>query len=334
MKTTLTVLGVLVLAAALAGCGGPAGETKLLTVDFSPGQTIRYEFTSYRMVDIAWGEEAKSSSGCCGGERKDDSQASKTSERMDIVVAYRPVEADPFGPTVIEATCESVKVNRRSKSAKRGLQEDAVNSLKGRTFTFTVTPAGKIEDYSQLDQLIRDIGKKAFRQAGGRGRIKEPDMIGDFIVSQWFLWDAVASIENPAQGVRVGQTWKSKLSIPTPMVMRKARDVTYRLAEIRQSKNGELAVIRSSYSLAESVPSGWPIPYRGKMQLRGMFGFLTNYNVLDLKGEGEEIFNIDTGRTEEYKQQYKMWLDASMRFPLGPKPVVTIDQLLTMKRIK
>ena len=54
-------------------------------------------------------------------------------------------------------------------------------------------------------------------------------MVGDFIASQWFLWEGVASVEDPAAGVGLEQTWRSQLSVPLPMVMRKARDVTYRL---------------------------------------------------------------------------------------------------------
>ena len=143
-------------------------------------------------------------------------------------MAYKPIKVDSYGLTTIEATCKSVKVSR-----SKGSRKDAVQSLAGRTFTVTVGPTGGIEDYSQLDSLLKEIGEKAFRPESDRGRIKEPDMIGDFVASQWFLWDSISSIERPAEGVEIGRSWNSQLSVPAPMVMRKARDVTYTLDEIR-----------------------------------------------------------------------------------------------------
>ncbi len=332
MKRVLFYFAGIVLLSAVGGCGGPAGEKTLLTVEFKTDQTLRYEFTSRRNIDVDWGIEPKTK-GCCGGS-EDRSRFTRNFERMIMVVAYRPVEVDSYGLTTIEATCESVEVERRSRANRSGATDDAVKSLVGKTFRFTVTPSGRIEDYSQLDELVRRTGEKAFRSGAGKGRIKEPDMIADFVSSQWFLWDSISSIKDTTEGVRVGQSWKSKLSVPTPMVMREARDVTYTFAGIRRGKRGQLAVIRSSYNLAESVPAGWPVPYHGRFKVSGMFGFLTNYKILELKGDGDEIFNIDTGQIVKYTQKYKMKIDASLRFPLGPKPVITIDQSLVMKRRK
>jgi hypothetical protein len=122
--------------------------------------------------------------------------------------------------------------------------------------------------------------------------------------------------------------------VPTPMVMRKARDVTYTLDEIRQSEGGRLAVIRSTYKLAESVPSSWPIPYTGTFQMSGPFGFFRGYDVLELKGSGEELFNIESGRIEKYNQQYLMQIEAALPAPLGPKPRITIKQNITMQLLK
>ena len=254
---------------------------------------------------------------------------------MDMVVAYTPIEVDPYGLTTIKATCKSVKVGRTSSgTGRQGTSKDAVENLPGVSFTFTVDPAGKIEDYSQLEKLIKEIGEKAFRQKGKGGRIKEPDMIGDFTATQWFLWDSVSSIEKAAEGVCVGQSWKSKLPVPTPMVIRKARDVTYTLDEIRQTEKGQLAVIRSSYSLADSVPSSWPMPYSGSFQMSGRFGFLRGYKFLDLQGQGEELFNIDAGRTEQYNQQYQVQLEASFPMGINMKPRITIKQNLTMELLE
>ena len=299
-RTALTIFTVVFLIV-LTGCELRVeekepliGEKKLITVDFQEGQTLRYRFVSHRDIEVDWGPTKN-------GSKRGKNKVDKSSESMDMVVAYTPIEVDPYGLTTIKATCKSVKVRR---TGRQGTSKDAVKSLPGVSFTFTVEPTGKIEDYSQLEKLIKEIGKKAFRPKGKRGRIKEPDMIGDFTATQWFLWDSVSSIEKAVEGVCVGQSWKSKLSVPTPMVTRKARDVTYTLDEIRQTEKGQLALIRSSYSLADSVPSSWPMPYSGRFQMSGRFGFLRGYKFLDLQGQGEELFNIDAGRTEQYNQQY------------------------------
>lgn len=259
--------------------------------------------------------------------KKAKSKVDKSHESMEMIVAYTPVEVGRYGLTTIKATCESVKVRRKQRRSTK----DAVESLSGKSFIITVSPTGKIEDYSQLDELIREIGKKAFRTGGREGRIKNPDMIGDFVATQWFLWDVIASIEKPLDGVSVGRSWTSKLSVPTPMVSRLARDVTYTLDEIRQSEKGQLAVIKSSYSLAKSAPKSWPIPYAGRFRMSGTFGFLTRYKYLNLQGGGQELFNIDSGRTEQYNQQYQLNIEASAPFGLGAGPRIKIKQNLTMQ---
>lgn len=329
MKATLLILTALVLSI-LAGCRPTAGEEELLgepgellTVDFQAGQTLRYKFVSGREITVEWDTTAKAS-------RSGRPVSDKSSESLEIIMAYTPIEIDPYGLTTVEAVCDSVKVAR-----SKGPGRDAVETLAGRTFTLTVGPTGKIEDYSQLDELLKEIGKKVFRANTDMGRIKEPDMIGDVVATQWFLWDAVSSIEKPSRGAAVGQSWNSKLSVPTPMVMRKARDITYRLDEIRPGEKGRLAVISSSYEIADSAPRDWPIPYSGTFQVAGAFGFYRNYQVLSLQGRGEELFNIDAGRTEQYKQQYEMQLKTSLLLPLpGVNPKITIKQNLTMNLLE
>jgi hypothetical protein len=334
MKTALTLLAAIFLIA-IVGCEPGAegkkpltGKKKRITVKFQEGQTLQYKFVSSRDIEVDWGP-MKSSSKSKPSQNKID----KSSESMDMVVAYTPVKVDPNGLTTIKATCKSVNVRRTSSgTARQSTSIDAVENLPGASFTFTVEPTGKIKDYSQLEKLIKDIGEKAFQPEDKRGRIKEPDMIGDFTATQWFMWDSISSIENAAKGVRVGQSWKSKLSVPTPMVTRKARDVTYTLDEIRQTEKGKLAVIRSSYSPAESVSDNWPpTPYSGSFQMRGRFGFLRGYQLLNLQGQGEELFNIDAGRTEQYNQQYQVQLETSFPMGINIKPMITIKQNLTME---
>jgi hypothetical protein len=329
LKTTLTILAAIFLGV-IAGCEPTAKKERLssegkelLTVDFQQGQSLQYKFVSSREISVDMDSTKQAS-------RPGRQTADKSTESMEMVVTYTPIEIDPYGLTTVKATCESVKVKR-----SKGSQKDAVEHLAGKTFTLIIGPTGRIEDYSQLDELIKEIGKKAFLPDTSRGRIKGPDMICDFVATQWFLWDSVSTIDKPSEGIGAGQSWKSKLSVPAPMVMRKARDVTYRLDEIRPSEKGRLAVISSSYSPAEAAPHSWPIPYSGRFQMAGTYGFLSGYKILDLKGRGEELFNIDAGRIEQYNHQYQIQLKASLPLPLsGVDPRITIKQNLTMKKLK
>jgi len=325
LKTALVMITA-VFVSVLAGCeSGPGikepsiNNKELLTVDWQDGRRLEYKFVSRREITLDWDPTGKLS-------KSDKSPPDKSAESMEMVVAYTPIKIDPYGLTAVEATCKSVKVAR-----SKGPRNDAVEHLAGKTFTFTVGPTGKIEDYSQLDELLKETGKKAFFTNANGDRIKEPDMISDFVSTQWFLWDSVSSLKNPPQGVAVGQSWKSKLSVPSPMVMRKAREVTYRLDEIRQSEKGRLAVISSSYQIAQTVPRSWPIPYSGSFQMKGTFGFLSGYKLLNLEGRGEELFNIEAGRIEQYNQQYQMQLQASIPMGISVKPMITIKQNLTME---
>ncbi len=333
MKTALMIFTAALLAV-LAGCEPRAGAEKLLsrekkllaagkellTIDFQQGRTLRYKFVSSRDTELDWNPDKKPS-------KAGKSSIDKSTESMDLVVSYTPVEVNPIGLTTIKATCESLQVKRGKLR-----QKEAATTIQGKSFTFTVGPTGKIQDYSQLIELIKEAGQKAFPSNTDRGRIKDPDMIGDFSATQWFLWDSISSIENPAEGVSVGQSWKSKLAVPGPMVMRKARDVIYTLAEIRRSEKGPLAVIRSSYSPAETLPDDWPpLPYSGRFQMRGTFGFLRGYKVLNLKGQGEELFNVDTGQTEQHNQLYEVQLEASVPMGLDVKPRITIKQSFSMQ---
>ena len=299
-----------------------AGKPVLFTVDFQPGQTLRYKFLSSRKITLDWDPRAQSST----------SKVQEQLEQLEMVVAYTPVEVDPYGISAIRAACESVKVTRAGAPGRRMAGADAVEIAQGKSFTIKVDPRGKIVDNSELKSLVQGMGKNAFRGDTGSRRIKEPDMIGDFIASQWFLWDAESSVEQPAGGVSPGQTWQSQLSVPTPMVMRKARDVTYRLDEVRETDKGRMAVIKSTYTLAEKAPTNWPVPYSGRFRMSGTFGFLGAYQPSSLAGDGQELFNVDAGRVENYQQKYTVEMDASLP-PIGiqANPHIRIDQTLTME---
>jgi hypothetical protein len=328
----VTAMAVLLFLMLLAGCKVPGGELSnapgvmngrvFLTVDFEQGKTLRYKFVSERNIAIDWDPGAASS-----GNR-----VQELTERLEMVTAYTPVEVDRYGPSTIRAVVESVKVTRSSGPGARAFGPDAVESAQGRSFVLQVDPRGRLVDSSQLEALIKELGAKAFRTDQSRGRIKEPDMIGDFAAGQWFLWDAAVSVARPTEGVAPGQTWSSQLSVPTPMVMRKARAVQYRLEEIRSGDSGPVAIIKSTYALAASAPADWPVPYAGRFQMAGTFGFLGPYEVQGLEGSGEELFNVEAGRTEWQRQKYTLRIAAALP-PMGIRanPHITINQVLTLE---
>jgi hypothetical protein len=254
-----------------------------------------------------------------------------------MVVSYTPVKVDPYGVSTIKANCESARTKRNSESARQQSWKEAAEEFTGKSWTFTVDARGKIVDGSEFIDVLRQVGKQAFRADRSRGLIKEPDMLYDVIATQWFLWDSVSHIKNPAKGVAVGEKWKSVLPAPATMFLFAARNVDYTLEEIRQDPNdpnSHTAVIGGSYSLLWPNPSGWPVPYTEVFMMSGMFGFLRDYKVLGVQGQGQELFNIEAGRTEQYTQKYTMRVIASMPMGLsGVNPKIAIDQTITMQLI-
>lgn len=300
----------------------PDKSRVFLTVDFKPGQTLRYRFASKRTVTVDWDPNAAATK----------NRVQKHEERSEIVVAYTPVEVNPFGVSTVQATVESADAVRSGGVTGRTFGVDAVESVKGASFILKVDPRGRIVDANELTALIREVGEKAFREGAGGARTKEPDMIGDFVAGVWFLWDGVATIPLPADGLAVGQTWRSKLPVPTPMVTREAREVAYRFNGIRSGPRGAAGVIESTYALADSAPAEWPVPYSGRFRMSGTFGFLSSYEVVSLEGSGEELYNIEAGRLEQRLQKYTVQMKASLP-PMGVKanPHITIEQSLAVE---
>ena len=320
----VSVISAVVLLSVLAGCNTASRNKELLTVDFQQGKVLRYEFASSRSIHVEWGPLSK-------GQKSIKERAPEYTEWMQIVMAYKPIEINPYGPSVIEATCEKVFVNRTKQTGRVSSKTDAVTTLEGKTFRFTVGPTGEIVDYAGLEKVLREAGEKSFRPRGNTGSIKDPDMLGDFIATQWFLWDAISSIKNPAKGVSVGQNWESQMSLPLPMLMQAARNVKYTLSEVRQTNNGKEAVIKSDYSLAKETWRDWLLPYPdGIFQMSGPFGFFRNYKLLELQGQGEELFNIDTGCIKKYDQQYNLKAEAGMPMGLDVTSQLYIKQDIRM----
>jgi hypothetical protein len=293
-----------------------------LTVDFQPGQTLKYTFKSYRDITVDWGQMP--------GEQQGKTKIDKSSESLDLVVSYTPEEVNTFGFTKIKAICEAARVTRTGAPSRHTSKSDAAEGFAGKSWIFTVGPTGKMEDRSNLYDLIKQVGQTAFRSDRSQGLIKEPDMIYDFIASQWFLWDQVSSIPRPAAGVTAGEKWSSKLFVPAPMVLYAARDVNYTLVEIRPDPNNQIVVIDSNYTLLYPNPSDWPVPYTEAYSMSGMFGFLRGYKVLDLNGQGQELFNVTEGRVISDNQKYTINIMSSLPLLAGITPKITIEQTLTM----
>jgi len=316
----------------IAGCtpaqkAALTSKRTLLTVDFKPGQPLKYKFVSSRNMAVDWGPSRAG----------DVNKINSSSESLEMVVFYTPVTVDPYGISTIRAHCESASAHRTLSSARSQSWKEAAESFSGKDWTFTVDARGKIVDGSQFVDVLHKAGQQAFRADRKNGLIKDPDMLYDVIATQWFLWDSVSHINNPSKGVAVGEKWKSVLPAPATMILFAARNVNYTLEEIRQDPNdpnSRIAVIGSSYSLLWPNPSEWPIPYTEVFMMSGIFGFLRDYKVLDIQGHGQELFNIEAGRTEQYTQKYTMHATAGMPMGLsGINPKITIEQTMTMQLI-
>ena len=310
-----------------SGCGGAEKSKNLLTVDFQQDKILKYEFISNREIDINLDPKGTMS-------KSGKSAAQHSTESLALKVSYAPEKINPIGLTIIQATCESAKVNR---TPSRGRQaKDAVESATGKSFKFSLSPVGRVVDKSELSDLIKELGKKAFRTSSA-GRIKDPDMIGDFFATQWFLWDSISSIEKPIDGVRVGESWQSRLSIPAPMVIFKSRVVTYTLEEVMPSERGDIATIASVYDSVEGWGKDWPTPYEGSFQMRGTYGTMGGFKILSFAGTGRQTFNIDKGIIEEDSHEYEIKIISTsgmLSSLTGVKPEINIKQTINMKLLE
>lgn len=296
-----------------------------LLVDFKPQESIKYKLVSERHSSVIL-----------------DSKSNKTKpelidEKLEMVISYKPVgEPDPYGLTMIEATCHSAKVTRKAKINPR---KDAVELLAGRTYRFTVTPIGKIVEFADLDKLAAELGSKAIVTSGRQGSIKEPDMIADFVTMQWFLWDSISTSNQATSGIVPGASWTAKQYIPLPVPVGFIRDTKYSIAlEGNQySAKGELekVIIDSVYSVGDGVLKKWPKIYTGTFGMKGTCGILRKFKLTSIKGTGRQVFDLERGVLEKDVQQYKAKVSAVFMFPLaGISPELTVDQKMSIELIE
>lgn len=303
-----------------------SGQGRLLmSIDFEPNVPLKYKFVSERNVSLDLDPSGKSSKG-----DKTSGSTQQINEKLEMEIVYQPVEVDPYGYSIIKAKCTAAKVSRVSSTGRAQTKKDAVENLVGRTFTLKIMPTGKIADDSSLKAIIEELGPKAFSDAK-RARIKDPDMIMDFIAVQWNLWDSIASVKKPLKGVKKGETWNSILIAPMPFVSKVGREVKYKLKDY----NDISAEIISSYKLS-SVSPDVPMPYSGSFQMRGTFGFLTGYKILSIEGTGSQIYDNAKGRIKSDVQRYQSKVKASI-FGLGSEdvePNIIVNQTTTITLIE
>ena len=327
MRSIVSSAFAVILFLCLSGCvEQQVGSKNLFAVDFAPDITLRYKMVFDRAMGISLGESDKKK------------QSQKTTETLSLVMAYKPIEIDPYGLSTIEVFCESAKVSRLSFTGQK-LSSDAVKSLAGRKFTIQITPTGKIAEHSELTSLVKELGEKAFvsGDAKRKGRRKNADMIFDFVAMQLYFWESISSIEKPLKGVDPGQSWTSIQHVPLPVPMRAMRETIYTLDKIDESPTGQNAIISSTYSLSKAKAGNWPIiPYSGKFGLKGsILALLRNYKYKWLKGTGSEVFNIDRGVLQSRIEEYEMEIDADLLLPLGDsKPKLTIKQTMSIKLLE
>ena len=323
---TIAILAGLIL---LGGCSTQSGDI-LLNVDFPENQTLRYKFLTNREVDL-------SLNGSGGGKEQ------TTTEGLEMVVAYTPIETDIYGNTTVEAVCESIKINRQTLTSRPSTGDDPVASVKGKSWQFTVNSFGEIQDYSGMQAVVKSLGEKAITESGKR-RIKDPDLIWDFVATQWFMWDALSSNKKLYSGVSAGDSWNSALLLPFGVRIPAERSVEYTVDE-NYVEGSDIVSINSLYDFRgyenvdgkltfRSILENMPQPYEGSFQTRGMFGFLRDYKAERLEGEGKASYDINRGILLSDSQRYEVDMTAAFMFPLGDtSPVLNVVQTIDIELI-
>ncbi len=327
MKVLCSCLLIGCCALSFTGCvdSAKSPEDNWLLVSFEKDVPITYRMVSERKTEID----------LTTGDAEKKSRPQTTTEKLELIMVYTPVEVDPFGLSTLKVDCESVKVTRSGFSGKRNTV-DAMETLAGESFSLKLTPTGKVADISDLERIAAELGAASFSD-GKKTRIKNPDMIGDFLAMQQYLWAAGSAISNQLD-MKAGDIWQNQQSIPWPVPIYPppARITTYTLDSIRAEENKpRQATITSTYAMSETPIEEYIRPYvEGKFQMRGLFGFLRNFRFKHIEGAGTQIFNIDDGLVESDRQQYLLNVTASFMLPLGDSlPVLTVDQKISIERI-
>ena len=326
MRRIVLIL-VTVAVGLLVGCqpGPGRSDDDLIVIEFRPDEPLTYRLTSRRDILIELMD---------GQGNPQPGQSHKMSERLDVVMTYTATEVDPVGLTTLQAHCDSAKVTRQGFRTSGPEPKDLAEKLAGQTFTFQVSPSGKPADTGAMDAALNTFIESVFaNRSGPVKRIKDPEMVVDFLALQYHLWDSVATMEDPLGGARVGKQWTCEQLTPLPFPLPFMRSTTYTLRELDSA--GRKAVIESTFALSNKEPDYWLPTYKEPFNLRGsLFAILRNYRSRSIDGQGQVVFDVDEGTLESEVQTYKTVLDASFMLPLGnTRPVVTIDQELSATRV-
>jgi hypothetical protein len=329
LKLLCWILSLSIVCCFFPGCKQAKDkDTELFVVDLKKDSPLTYKMVSQREIRVDLDPSGKMSKG------KKDSGAWEMTETLEITAQITLKEIDSDGYLVIEAYYPEVKVQRKGKDTRAA--KDAVENLANKKAVFKITPAGVAVEDSGLVQLIQQLGDASFSgSAGNRENVKNQDMIADFVALQWFMFDPISKIEDPLEGVKKGQSWKSELPVPAPLEMAVKRDTTYTLENIYAEDDGQKALITSAYSLADNRPK-MPLIYSGRAyQQRGFFGVL-RCKPLSLTGGGQFVYNLDRGVIEKNIQEYDLETTAILFIPLpgteGGR--MKIHQKLTVELLK
>lgn len=302
------------------------GPRTTLLVDFPADTPLKYKMTSQRKVEIR-----------LTGDKPQRDQSHTVNESLELVMEYRAVESNPFGLSLIEGKCLSATVKRDSlRGTQPSKNPDVAENLAGRSFRFTISPTGRIEDYTDLEKLVKELGAKSFIEGiKAPTRVKDPDMLTDFIAIQWYLWDGSAAVKNPSGGVQMGKDWKAIQLLPVPVPIPVARETTYRLTETQDQAVPKKAILASSYAISDKEVPNWPKPYEGVFNLKGsLFAVMRNYRFNTIEGSGTTVMNLDQGLLESDQQQWKVGITAEFLLPLGNSlPQILVDQTVDIHRI-
>jgi len=89
---------------------GASPRKTLLTVDFKSARP---------QIQVRQQQEYGDGLGPMKGGDPSKTKINKSSESLEMVVSYTPVEVDPYGVSTIRADCESAKAKRTSESARQ-----------------------------------------------------------------------------------------------------------------------------------------------------------------------------------------------------------------------
>ncbi len=323
MRPRRWISGLGLLLMSLTGC--QQGVQTALLLDFPTDQPLTYKMVSERTTEIR-----------LTGDSAGRQQSHSVSESLELVIEYRAVESNPFGLSTIEGKCVSAKVNRETMRSQSGRTGDVAEGLAGRTFRFTISPAGRIEDYSELNALVKELGAKSFVEGvKAPTLVKDPDMLTDFIAMQWYLWDCSASVKDPSGGVQGLKGWKAIQLLPLPIPIPVARETTFRLSEIQDQPDKKAAIIASSYAISEAEIPHWPQPYEGKFNLKGsLFAVMRNYRFKSIEGGGTAVMDLNRGVLESDQQQWKVDITAEFLLPLGNSlPQIAVHQKVNIQLV-